>query len=68
MSWADLPEGFREIAERVLTERELVALKLREGGTPYRRIAERLGVEVGTAYDTVKRAERKVMRGMGVEA
>lgn len=50
----------RELAERLLTVKELEALKLWEAGAGYRRVARMLDIAPTTAQDRVRRALRKL--------
>jgi DNA-directed RNA polymerase specialized sigma24 family protein len=56
MSWASLPPDIRTTAERVCTDKELVALKLWHNGAGYRRIGLILGISMSTARGRVHRA------------
>jgi DNA-binding CsgD family transcriptional regulator len=60
MVWRELDPGIREAAEEVLTERQLLALKLSEDGAGYWQIATCLDCSRSTARDLVKASRRKV--------
>lgn len=56
MSWNTLPPDVRDLAETVLTEKQLVALRLWNNGAGYRRIGIILGISMSTARGRVTRA------------
>lgn len=62
MTWQSLPPELRELAERVCTAKELEALRAREAGAGYRRIALMLDISVSSARDRVQRALAKLER------
>lgn len=51
-----LPPEIRSVAESVLTEKQMVALRLWANGAGYRRIGIILGVSMSTARGRVTRA------------
>ncbi len=65
MGWEGVDPDTRAAAERVLTDRELDALKLWLAGAGYRRIARVLGIAPTTAKDRVERAQRKLADTLG---
>lgn len=60
MSWQDADPRLRDVCERVLTEKELAAVKLLNAGYGTRRIANVLGVDRSTIRDRLASAERKI--------
>lgn len=64
MRWDDLPVEFRELAESVLTDAELRAMRVRCSGASelvgYRRIGRVLGISRDAARARVESAERKI--------
>jgi len=60
MGWDELDPDTRAAAERVLTAKELDALKLWTAGAGYRRIGRILGIAPTTAKDRIERAQRKL--------
>jgi predicted DNA binding protein len=60
VAWASLDPRTREVAERVLTAKQLEALKLWDAGAGYRRVARMLGIAPTTAKDRVQRALEKL--------
>lgn len=56
MSWATLPPAVRELAERVLTVKQLEAVKLWDAGAGYRRVGLMLRISTSSARDRVQRA------------
>lgn len=62
MSWSTLPPEIRELAQELLTAKELDALKLWDAGMGYRRIAVALDISPSTARDRVQNAIRKLVR------
>lgn len=67
MSWASLDPEVREVAERVLTDKQLTALKLWENGAGYRRIGLILNVAMSTARGRVVRAIDTLNRALEEE-
>lgn len=64
MSWSDVPPEVRDLAEEVLTDKQLLALKLWNNGAGYRRIGIILGVSMSTARGRVTRAVDTLNREM----
>jgi transcriptional regulator len=64
VAWRDLDPRIRELAEEVLTERQLAAFKIAEDGAGYWQIATVLDCSRSAARDLVKVARRKVEKAM----
>lgn len=60
MAWSSLPENVREVAERVLTRKQLDVFKLSCAGAGTARIAIMLDISPSTARAHLRRAEQKV--------
>jgi DNA-binding CsgD family transcriptional regulator len=60
VGWSTLDPELRAIAERVLTARQLDALKLKAGGMGRRRIAVALGISEAAVRDRLAAAARKI--------
>lgn len=60
----DLTGEAWEVALEVCTPGQIEALKLREAGLGYKRIAVILGLQWETVRDRIKRAEATVLREM----
>jgi DNA-binding NarL/FixJ family response regulator len=65
MSYTALPPGVRTFAERELTQRQLVCLKLELAGWGRRRIASYLGVDDSTVRYHLSRAHAKLEQHPG---
>lgn len=63
-AWKQLDPATREIAERVLTPKQLEAVKLLNAGYGKRTIAQSLGIDVATARDRLRAAERKLVQAL----
>ncbi len=62
--WSDIDPRLRELAERVLTEKELEAFKLSIGGAGYRRVAFALCIAPETARNRIRNAKAKLIRAV----
>lgn len=62
MTWDRQDPAFRELAERVLTERELAAYRLSLNGCGYRTIGRILGITKSAARDRIDRARDKLAK------
>lgn len=58
--WADIDQELREPCERVLTEKQLDAVKLSIDGAGTGRIARALGISRSAARDRMENAYRKL--------
>ena len=56
MSWAHVTPARRELAERILTAKQLDVLKLRTDGYSWRKIATALHIDQATARERYTRA------------
>jgi len=65
--WEQTDPILREIAERVLTAKELEVMKLLNAGYGKRRIATVIGIDVSTVRDRLDRAERKMQKELDKE-
>lgn len=65
--WRDLPADFRELVTRHLTDRQLTAYQLRQGGLSQRQIAVYLGVALATVRGHLDRADQKINIELGKE-
>lgn len=63
-AWRELDSQTRELAESVLTKRQLDAVKLLNAGYGKRKIAQCLGVDVSTVKDRLAAAERKILKAL----
>lgn len=63
-SWQTTDPLLREIAERVLTGKELEVVKLLNAGYGQRRIARALDIDKSTVRERLDRAERKIKRAL----
>lgn len=63
-SWQTTDPLLREIAERVLTSKELEVVKLLNAGYGQRRIARALDIDKSSVCERLDRAERKILRAM----
>ena len=64
--WNETDPILREIAERVLTAKELEVVKLLNAGYGQRRIARALDIDKSTVRERLDRAERKIKRALDV--
>lgn len=62
MSYADLPAARRELAEKILTPKQLEVLKLRLDGYSWRDIALGCSIDRKTASDRYNRALDKLRK------
>lgn len=62
MSLGTLPPEVRDVARRVLTERQLEAFELELLGWSHRRIATHMDVGTRSAYDRLKAAHRNLLK------
>ena len=62
MFWPELPSDVREIAERVLTTKQLEAWQLELRGLGVRKIAARLEITKGAASDRLEAAYLKLRK------
>lgn len=62
MSWSSLPENVREIAERVLTDKQLEAWKWEIAGDSQRQIAARLMITKGAVMSRLDGVELKLRK------
>ena len=60
LGWKDLTPEQRDEISRLVTDKELDALKLSLDGAGYKRIASALDISPDTARDRVQRARRKL--------
>lgn len=60
MSWQTLDPAIRELAEAVLTPKQLEAYRLWEDGLGYSRIADLLGISTSSARDRIHRSLRTI--------
>lgn len=60
MAYSSLPVAVREVAERVLTEKQLLVFKLRYNGASYVRISLIMGVSEATVRGHLRRAHQKI--------
>jgi predicted DNA-binding protein YlxM (UPF0122 family) len=60
MTFQTLPPAVREIAERILTEKQREAFELELAGWGMMRIARRLGVTKGAVVDRLHNAHTKL--------
>jgi DNA-binding CsgD family transcriptional regulator len=60
LGWKDLTQAQRDSIARLVTDKELDALKLSLDGAGYKRIAAALDISPDTARDRVQRARRKL--------
>lgn len=67
MSFASLPPDVREVAENVLTRKQLDAFRMRMNGATMSNIAITLDISESVAYRTVTRAQQKVSIAMRKE-
>lgn len=68
MSYSKLELEIREIAERVLTEKQLVAYKLSANGMNERDMAIHLGISRRAVRDRLYEADIKIHRALKEEA
>lgn len=61
LTWASLPPGVRQVAERELTSKQLEAWKLHLAGWGMIKIARHLGVTKGAISDRLHNAETKLL-------
>jgi DNA-binding CsgD family transcriptional regulator len=66
-AWRDVPPRIRETAERVLTDKELGAIKLSLDGAGYRRIARALGIAPETCRIRLQNARAKLADALDQE-
>jgi predicted DNA binding protein len=62
VKWGDLDKDTRELVERVLTPKQLEAVKLLNAGYGVRTIATALGLDKSTVKDRLAAAERKILK------
>lgn len=60
VAYSSLPIAVREVAERELTEKQLMAFKLRYNGGSYVRISLIMGVSEATVRGHLRRAHQKL--------
>lgn len=59
-AWKDLPTHFRELVLATLTQRQLTAYQLRQGGMKLRDISRTMDVSLSTVQGTLARADQKI--------
>jgi DNA-binding CsgD family transcriptional regulator len=64
VAWPDLDPRIRELAEEVLTERQLAAFKLASDGAGYTTVAVSLDISRSYARDLVRESQRRLERAM----
>jgi len=62
MFWPELPSDVREIAERILTAKQLEAWQLELRGLGVRKVAAQLGITKGAASDRLEAAYLKLRK------
>jgi DNA-binding CsgD family transcriptional regulator len=62
VAWPDLDPRIRELAEEVLTERQLAAFKLASDGAGYTTVAVSLDISRSYARDLVRESQRRLER------
>lgn len=60
VAWNNLPDGFRELVLATLTQRQLTAYQLRQGGMKLRDISRTMDVSLSTVQGTLARADQKI--------
>jgi len=68
MSWADLPEPRRRLAEQILSDRQLTVLKDRLNGHSWRAIATAHGIHEATVRGHHQAALDRLERHLTQEA
>lgn len=62
MSWDNVAKHRRELAERILTPKQLEVVRLRIDGHSWRAIATTLGIDQATARERYQRALDRLRR------
>lgn len=68
MSWHNVDPAYRELAQRVLTPRQLEVLRHRTNGVSYRKIAIALHVDEATIRGHERRAFTRLANALRKEA
>lgn len=64
MSWSALPPEHRELATRILTRRQLDALKLHHAGWGYESMGRVMECSTSTAREHLVRAKEKMRKAI----